>query len=386
MKLNTKNKWKIFLAIVALFIVIFSLTYSNILAKRLAQEELQRVQLVAKAIKGIADANENTDIGFLNEIIETNKSIPLIVTDEKGNITTFNNIDSAKANNANWVKEKLQDMKSRYEPVKLVFGASNEVFTQYLYYDESYNLKLLRYFPIIQLLLIAVFILIAYMAFSAARNNERDRVWVGMAKETAHQMGTPLSSLLGWMEHLKMLYPDIDENGIAKEMELDIARLNLVADRFSKIGSKPELEEHSLNVILEETHDYFRKRLPKKVQLNIILPDENITAFVCKPLLNWVLENLIKNALDAMEGNGNITVQMREEHLNAIIDIKDTGKGMPKENFKTIFNAGYTSKKRGWGLGLTLSKRIIENYHKGKIFVLQSELNKGTTFRLIIPV
>lgn len=386
MKLNTKNKWKIFLAIVALFIVIFSLTYSNILAKRLAQEELQRVQLVAKAIKGIADANENTDIGFLNEIIETNKSIPLIVTDEKGNITTFNNIDSAKANNANWVKEKLLDMQSRYEPVKLVFGASNEVFTQYLYYDESYNLKLLRYFPIIQLLLIAVFILIAYMAFSAARNNERDRVWVGMAKETAHQMGTPLSSLLGWMEHLKMLYPDIDDNGIAKEMELDISRLNLVADRFSKIGSKPELEEHSLNVILEETHDYFKKRLPKKVQLNVNLPDENITAFVCKPLLNWVLENLIKNALDAMEGNGNITVQMREEHLNAIIDIKDTGKGMPKENFKTIFNAGYTSKKRGWGLGLTLSKRIIENYHKGKIFVLQSELNKGTTFRLIIPV
>jgi two-component system, sporulation sensor kinase D len=345
MKLNTKNKWKIFLAIVALFIVIFSLTYSNILAKRLAQEELQRVQLVAKAIKGIADANENTDIGFLNEIIETNKSIPLIVTDEKGNITTFNNIDSAKANNSNWVKEKLLDMKSRYEPVKLVFGASNEVFTQYLYYDESYNLKLLRYFPIIQLLLIAVFILIAYMAFSAARNNERDRVWVGMAKETAHQMGTPLSSLLGWMEHLKMLYPDIDENGIAKEMELDIARLNLVADRFSKIGSNPELEEHSLNVILEETHDYFRKRLPKKVQLNIILPDENITAFVCKPLLNWVLENLIKNALDAMEGNGNITVQMREEHLNAIIDIKDTGKGMPKENFKTIFNAAILAKK-----------------------------------------
>jgi len=386
MKLSTKNKWKLFLAVVALLIVFFSLAYSNILAKRLAVEEHQRIQLVAKAIKGIADANENTDIGFLNEIIETNKSIPLIVTDEKGNITTYNNIDSLKALDTTWVKDKLVEMKSRYEPVKLVFGASNEVFTQYLYYDESYNLKLLKYFPVIQLLLISVFILIAYMAFSAARNNERDRVWVGMAKETAHQMGTPLSSLLGWMEHLKMTYPDIETNGISKEMELDISRLNLVADRFSKIGSKPELEEHSLNVILEETKDYFIKRLPKRVHLKLTVPDEDITAFVCKPLLNWVLENLIKNALDAMEGNGNIEIQMREEHLNAIIDVKDSGKGIPKDNFKTIFNPGYTSKKRGWGLGLTLSKRIIENYHKGKIFVLHSEMNKGTTFRIIIPV
>lgn len=380
-----KNTSKVLLAILGLFIVSLSLIYAHYLTKRLADEESKRIQLVAKAIKDIANANDFTDIGFMNDIIQSNTTIPLIVTDEKENVVFHRNIDSVRATNPSWLKKELLEMKNTYPPVELIFGSNNDKIHQKLYYGESLNLKLLRYFPLIQLALIAVFIFFAYFAFSAARSAEQDRVWVGMAKETAHQLGTPLTSLVGWIEYLKSKPNDEENMSILNDMQNDINRLSLVADRFGKIGSHVELQEHCINDIIKEQIEYFGKRMPKRVELKYNESQQNIVTFVNKPLLTWVFENLIKNALDALEGRGNIEISIAEENLTVIIDVKDSGKGIPKSNFKTVFNPGFSTKKRGWGLGLSLCKRIIEKMHNGQIFVKESAINKGTTFRIILP-
>jgi signal transduction histidine kinase len=251
--------------------------------------------------------------------------------------------------------------------------------TSYIFYGESELLRKLRYYPYIQFGVIGLFLVIAYILFSTARKAEQDQVWVGMSKETAHQLGTPLSSLMAWNEHL--LSAGVDPE-IVKEMQQDVRRLNTITDRFSKIGSQPALIHENITEVLSESLDYLRKRSSRNVVYDIVLPPEAISAQLSKPLFDWVIENLCKNAIDAMEGKGQIKVELKEVPEGLTIDISDTGKGMPKASFTTVFEPGYTTKSRGWGLGLSLCKRIIENYHKGKIYVLRSEVGKGTTFRI----
>ncbi|MGZ4100141.1 MAG: sensor histidine kinase [Bacteroidia bacterium] len=249
----------------------------------------------------------------------------------------------------------------------------------YIFYAEAEILTKLRLYPYVQFGVIGLFLVIAYILFSTARKAEQDQVWVGMSKETAHQLGTPLSSLMAWNEHLREL--GVDEN-IVNEMQRDVKRLDTITDRFSKIGSQPVLTLENVNTILTNAIEYLKSRTSKNVKYSLLLPEENLQAHVCVPLFEWVIENLCKNAVDAMDGKGEITVTLKDIPEALYIDVKDTGKGIPKSKFKTVFEPGYTTKKRGWGLGLSLCKRIIENYHGGKIFVLNSEVNKGTTFRI----
>ena len=292
------------------------------------------------------------------------------------NVLDYGNIDSTKMLTIMDQLKLIKQMQSNHEPVVADLG---EGITRYIYYDDSDTLKQLRIFPYVQLGIFAAFLLIAYFAFSNARKSEQNLVWVGMAKETAHQLGTPLSSLMAWNEHLLSL--GVDEN-IIIEMQQDVKRLNTITDRFSKIGSQPTLVLENVNEVLVESIDYLKKRTSKNVIYTLELPEETMYAYLSKPLFEWVIENICKNAVDAMEGKGKINVTLLDVPEGLKINIIDTGKGIPKSKFETVFEPGYTTKSRGWGLGLSLCKRIIETYHKGKIYVFNSEPNRGTTFRI----
>ncbi len=318
---------------------------------------------------------------FISEVVVNTASAPVILTDEKMNVIDYGNIDSVKMNDNDAVLKMIKEMQAAHEPIMADLG---EGVYRYIYYDDSQTLKQLRVFPFVQLGIFAVFLLISYFAFSNARRAEQNLVWVGMAKETAHQLGTPISSLSGWVELLRDIEGMKGNEKLLDEFDADIQRLTLVADRFSKIGSVPQLTAQSVRETLERNVDYMRKRASEKAHFSIFCEDD-LRISINNQLFDWVLENLLKNALDAMDGTGEIDLEVSSDSNSVHIDITDTGKGIPKNKFETIFEPGYSTKRRGWGLGLSLTKRIVEEYHNGKIIVRSSEIGKGTTFRISLP-
>ncbi|MDI1354032.1 MAG: HAMP domain-containing sensor histidine kinase [bacterium] len=489
-----KQRWKLGLAAAAFAIVMVSFWYTQNLAQRIAQdernkakvwakavqnrarlikftnqlfsqikgEERKKAELVAEAFKQLNRFDNTADNSFVLKVLQENTTIPVILKNDNGEITS-RNLDPTLSKDTAYLRRELNLMKEKYDPVVInyykkfnmylyyndskVFADLQVVFddlirsfkefaetsdakviftdaskrrviansekvdlisidtpehlrntlkelssenqpipidlgqgeTNYIFYGESALLTKLRYYPYIQFGVIGLFLIIAYILFSTARKAEQDQVWVGMSKETAHQLGTPLSSLMAWNEHL--LAQGVDESVIS-EMQQDVRRLNTITDRFSKIGSQPTLIQENVNAILEDSIEYLKKRTSRNVIYTLVLPEETLCANLSKPLFEWVIENLCKNAVDAMEGKGKIDVTLTDIPEGLIIDICDTGKGIPKSKFSTVFEPGYTTKNRGWGLGLSLCKRIIETYHKGRIYVLKSEPNKGTTFRI----
>jgi two-component system, sporulation sensor kinase E len=382
---NNKSKFKIAILVISLLVGIGSIYYTQTLVQKLAQREQKLIDLYAKGLQYAVDPKNNSDLTFLfQEILDSNSTIPVILTDEKGIPQSYLNIDIPK-NASEEEKQKLltheiEEMKAIYPPI--VIDYSELGFKNFIYYKNSHFLTQLMYYPYIQLSIIAALGIIAYVAFSYSRNAEQNRVWVGLAKETAHQLGTPLSSLIAWVEILKSM-PENKETAI--ELEKDVQRLEMITARFSNIGSSPApANENALDAI-NDIINYLDSRTSKKVQFIVrseVPPDTTIK--INKPLFDWVLENICKNGIDAMEGIGNLTLKLSEVNGKIAIDISDTGKGIPRSKFKDVFKPGYTTKKRGWGLGLTLVKRIVENYHNGKIFVLESEPGKGTTFRVLM--
>ena len=381
MNIYTKKRvWKLLLLTLALSIAGTSLWYTDNLVKKLAIEEKKKVELVANATKNIiSPTSENVDFSFSFKVIQDNNTVPVILTDDKGNVLSSRNLDSVKSvNDSLYLKEILLEMKEYNDPIP-IFVADGMV--QYIYFKPSVLIDLLQFYPYLQLAMISIFILIAYLAFSYARNAEQNQVWVGMSKETAHQLATPLSSLYGWLEILKSSGID---SSIQEEINKDLDRLSSITNRFSKIGSQPVLSVENLDEVLAKTIDYLKSRLSKQVIFTYSYNSSKTKEIPLNiELFEWVIENLCKNATDAMNGKGTITITVSDGAKNQLyIDVKDSGKGIVKSEFTKVFKPGFTSKKRGWGLGLSLAKRIIETYHSGKIYVKYSEIGIGTTFRI----
>ena len=371
--------WRTGLALIAILIVSGTIIYSQYLARKIAKEEKQKVEQWIEAGKFVINSPADADTRLASMILTENKSIPIIVTDEKDKIMDYINLDSAKAaKNISYIENKLKQFKG---PIIWPDPKDSTKENRY-YYGESKLLNEVRYYPIIQLCIVALFITIIFISLRSSYRSVQNQVWAGMAKETAHQLGTPISSLEGWVEMLK---EKPGNEKITQELEKDVDRLRLVSDRFGKIGSTPHLEEVDLVTQINSMVDYMRKRSTGKIIFSINTHNKkHIPARVSAPLFDWVIENLLKNSLDAMEGKGTITVDINDDNKEVHIDVTDTGKGISKQNITRVFKPGFTTKKRGWGLGLSLSRRIIEQYHKGEIFVKQSESGKGTTFRIVL--
>ena len=376
---SKKQRWKLMLFMAAVIIGSASLLYTNYLVNKLDQEERKKIELWAEATYQLA----NSGMGPVNNalatrIIQENSTIPIILTNEVGEIIGSRNVHEALDLDAKHLQMHLERMKNAHNPIQIEVKMNNEVIlTQYLYYEDSYLLKQLRYYPALQLLVIFLFILVSYIAFSRSRRSEQNQVWAGMAKETAHQIGTPLSSIMAWIEILRRK-PDLDN--ITTELDKDVKRLETITERFSKIGSKPKLQMVNISDVLMNTVSYLQHRLSDKVTINLNKEISKLYIPLNAVLFEWVIENICKNAVDAMKGEGQISINLFETDDYLKIHISDTGKGIPKNTFKSIFKPGFTSKKRGWGLGLSLTKRIIEDYHSGRIYVKSSEINKGSTF------
>jgi signal transduction histidine kinase len=374
-----KQQWKSLLFIFAILIGIGSLWYTNRLVRSLAIEEQKKVKLWAEATRRLADVTiSNQDDGFLLEVITNNKTIPVMWVDQNDRIISARNLDSLKSENPEYLARQLEKMKSENEPITMDLGRD---LKNYIYYRNSILLIKLAYYPYFQLAVILLFVLVSYFAFSESRKAEQNQVWVGLSKETAHQLGTPTSALMAWAELAKEKYPDIE---MISELDKDVNRLEKITERFSKIGSKPILKNEDLILIIKETIEYLKTRTPGQIKYQLVSQSETLMIPLSASLFGWVIENLCKNSADAMEGNGKIILTIKEDTRICYVDIHDNGKGIPKSRYKTIFKPGYTTKQRGWGLGLSLAKRIIENYHSGKIFVQQSEPEKGTTIRIIL--
>lgn len=373
--------WRTLLAIIAIGIVTGTIFYSNYLAGKIAVDERLKVEQWVEAGKFLIMAPVDADTKLPSLIRNEQKSIPIIETDEKDSIVSYINIDSSKiATSPGYLVSKLKEFKSQNQPIILEISKDPLLINKY-YFGHSTLLQQVRYYPMVQLFIVALFIIITIFSLQARNKSTQNQVWAGMAKETAHQLGTPVSSLQGWVEMLK---EGIGNEQIATEIEKDVQRLRLVSDRFGKIGSTPQLEPNNVVRQVEEMVEYIRKRATGKVQLEVRKNKVDMIAAISPPLFDWVIENLLKNALDAMDGKGNITVDMHEEEKAIVIDVTDTGKGIASQNINRVFKPGFTTKKRGWGLGLSLSKRIIEQYHKGQLYVKHSEPGKGTTFRIVL--
>jgi signal transduction histidine kinase len=374
--------WRTGLAIIAIAIISGTIFYSQFLARKIAKEERQRVEIWVEAGKLLVTDSTGLSDKLVSIIIAENNTIPIIQTDEKGNIIDHINLDSAKvAQDPKYVSRRLRAFKKDNDPI-IWTNPLDATKRNIYYFGHTTLLNQVRYYPVIQLLIVSLFIIITITTLTTSFKSSQNQVWAGMAKETAHQLGTPLTSLQGWIEMLKE-FPENEK--IVQEMEKDTNRLILVSDRFGKIGSTPQLENRNVVQQVQTMVDYMKKRASGKVSFGIDTKGKNdIAARISPPLFDWVIENLLKNALDAMEGKGSIHLQMVENNTNIIIDVTDTGKGISPQNITRVFKPGFTTKKRGWGLGLSLSKRIIEQYHQGKLFVKHSELGKGTTFRIVL--
>jgi hypothetical protein len=384
-----KNTLKIVVVIAATVIAAGSIYYTNSLVKELKEREKSFVNLYARTIEIVAN-QEGDDIPFLfHELIVPNNNIPVILTNSLGEYSSSRNLDIdhlSEGKKQEVIEEELAEMRDANPPIEIVLKDPNTgmvVGYQFVYYKNSFLLTQLQYYPYVQLSIIAVFVLLTYTVFSYSRHAEQNRVWIGMAKETAHQLGTPLSSLMAWLEFFRS-DPERYDPAIIKEIDKDINRLKMITERFSSIGSVPTLRQENLSRVLQSTVNYLEKRISTKVKMSVEASDYDIEALINRPLFEWVIENICKNAVDAMGGIGSITIRISRDKHKAVIDISDTGKGIPKSKINQVFTPGYTTKKRGWGLGLSLAQRIIENYHRGKIFIKQSELDVGTTFRIVL--
>ncbi len=386
-----KTTVKVIVLLVSAGIAALSIVYTNALVEKLKEREKSFVKLYAEAIE--RTANENEEITFLfKEIVAPNQSIPTILTNSFGDYVAYRNINiedtDSEEKKARILERELAKMRELYSPIEIALRdpRTGEVFAyQFVYYRNSFLLTQLQYYPYFQLSVIAIFALVTYLVFSYSRTAEQNRVWIGMAKETAHQLGTPLSSLMAWVEYFRA-DPDTYDPDIVQEIDKDIHRLEMITSRFSNIGSTPTLQAEDLHQVVVDTVDYLRTRISSKVKVHLQLGDEPPRVLINAPLFEWVIENICKNAVDAMSGIGDLTVRVQHDKDRAVVDITDTGKGIPKSKVSQVFTPGYTTKKRGWGLGLSLSQRIIENYHRGKLFVKQSELDVGTTFRIVLPM
>lgn len=388
---DSRRIWKMVLLAVSLVLVAVFIYFSNTLVKDLAKQERERMEIWADATRELTTSTD-TDVDFLFRIIHGNRNIPVLLVDEQDNIIEQRNfklpepadtakmIDEYSAINKKLLDKKLKKLRNSTNRIEIKI---DDTTSQMLYYEDSDVLRRLAYYPYIQLAVMLLFLGIAYFALISVKKAEQNRVWVGLSKETAHQLGTPISSLMAWTQMLESM--GIDKE-IISDMDTDVHRLSVIADRFSKIGSMPDKELTFINEAVESSLTYMRTRIPKHVTLTVHTEeDKNCGVMLCQPLFEWVMENLTKNAVDAMSGQGRIDIVVTSDAQHAHLYVKDTGKGIPRKNFKNVFNPGFTTKKRGWGLGLTLVKRIIEEYHGGKIFVKESEVGKGTTFSIEIP-
>ena len=373
--------WRTLLALAAILIIGGSIYYSNYLAKKIADDERRKIEHWSEAVQAFSNPNLAATNLTAKVLTENSADIPILLLTEKDSLLDFRNVDSFKIlKDKNYLKEKLENFKQLHKPIEWINPLDSTQINK-VYYGESKLLQQVRLFPILQLLVAGLFIFIIAIAQYSSYKSTQNQIWAGLAKETAHQLGTPVTSLQGWIEMLK----EIEGNEkIVPEIEKDVQRLLLISDRFGKIGSKPAMEERDVIVQINNMIDYIKKRAGAKVTFSLNATNE-ITVMLSPPLFDWVIENLLKNALDAMDGTGNININVKDEAANIVIDISDTGKGISKKNIAKVFKPGFTTKKRGWGLGLTLTKRIIEHYHKGQIFVLHTEQTLGTTFRIILP-
>lgn len=393
---DVRRYGKLIFLIATIFVVALFLHISSELVSDLSEQERERMEIWADATKEIATLSEQDPTGeanieFLLTIIRRNKTIPVMLTDADGTILDHRNFDLPEPldpdnpyllseANARYLHERYLSLRNSSNVITITIAGDD---LQYLYYEDSMLLKRLSLFPYLQLVVMLIFITVVYFAVLSTKKAEQNKVWVGLSKETAHQLGTPISSLMAWMQILES--SDVSPEMVA-EMNKDVNRLSTIASRFSKVGSAPTLEPSSLNVTVGHAASYMATRISSRISLTVSLAPDDPCVALSTPLFEWVMENIIKNAVDAMEGSGDITITTSTEGNNAVIDIADTGKGIPRNRQKTVFNPGYTTKKRGWGLGLTLAKRIIEQYHRGSISVLRSEPGVGTTIRITLPI
>jgi two-component system, sporulation sensor kinase D len=367
--------------LISLIIVSLILWNTYTFFQKFKQEERIKMEILATAQKEIAtniDLNANVDLPL--KVIESNSNIPMILVNEKGTIEYFQNLDSLKSLNPKYLANQLAKMKSENEPIKVSYNGKN---IQFIYYRNSDLLNKLTYYPVALIFILLLFLSVIYMFYNANKVAETNKLWTGMAKETAHQIGTPLSSLLGWIAILKM---EKIEDKYVEEIENDVSRLNTIANRFSKIGSMPELKKGNIVAQTKQAFDYLESRSSKQISFEFRSVNNEIYTNINKELFGWVIENLIKNSMDAMLGKGHLLLTIENPSKKVKITISDTGKGIPKKLYKQIFKPGFTTKKRGWGLGLSLSKRIIEDYHKGSVFVHKSEIDKGTSFQILLDL
>ena len=373
---------KIILVVAAIAIAVVSLVASNILTKDLARQERTKMEVWAEAMRALSQADENTDLALVLKVLNDNNTIPVVVLDNDENVTDFRNVVINAKNYKDsllYVSAMAKRLKNNKQNIRIQLSdASNEYID--VCYDDSLMLKRLALYPYVQLGVVMIFVVVAIFALLTSKRAEQNKVWVGLSKETAHQLGTPISSLMAWTTILKETYPDDD---LLPEMDKDVKRLQLIADRFSKIGSLPEAVPVSLSEVLDHVIDYMDRRTSKTIQLKKVFPADDIIIRLNASLFEWVIENLCKNAVDAMGGeSGTITLRVETVGERVIVEVSDTGKGIKKKDMRNVFRPGFTTKSRGWGLGLSLAKRIVEEYHNGKIFVKSSELGKGTTFRI----
>ena len=377
MKNWLSNNLYTFILTILLVIVVLSVSFTTRLANKFAEEEYRKIELWAEATRQLIMADEDDNIDLILSVMEGNTTIPVYMVDSAHQLLLSRNVQEPKHNKEEFYQQKINNLRLSQEPIVVQV---NEEVTQYIYYEDSILLRRLYWFPYVQLAVIIAFIAIAVIALIMAQRSEQNSLWVGLSKETAHQLGTPISSLNAWNELLKATYPN---DALLPQMDEDIRRLQMIAERFSKIGSQPTLNQEAILPIVQSAMEYMRVRTSNKITYTLHA-DTDCQVMVCKPLFEWVIENLCKNAIDSMEGKGEITLSLTKQENKVHLDITDTGKGIDRRHFKTIFKPGYTSKKRGWGLGLSLAKRIIEDYHRGKLFVKQSQIGVGSTFRITL--
>ena len=375
--INRTRAIKIALIVIAMLLGVASLIFSNFLVRDLEREEATRMEIWTEAMRAFNNADESTDLTLVLTVIRGNNTIPVIVLDDRGGIESYSNVRIHGTDTLGYLMHQAAAMRGAGNIIRMDMNEPGRYYE--VCYDDSLMLKRLGAYPYVQFGVFIVFLLVALFALLSMKRSEQNRVWVGLSKETAHQLGTPISSLMAWVEILRSTYPD-DE--LIPEMNKDVKRLEIIAERFSKIGSLPETTPENLNEALTRVVDYISRRSSERVAIRCVVPERPIMIRMCSPLFEWVIENLCKNAIDAMDGEGSITLHVAQTDERVYIDVVDTGKGIQKSHFATVFSPGFTTKKRGWGLGLSLAKRIIESYHKGRIYVKHSELGKGTTFRI----
>lgn len=373
---------KILLVLAAIFIAVASLLISHSLIRDLAQQERSKMEVWAEAMRTLSEADDNADLSLVLKVLDENNTIPVVVLGKDGTVTEYRNVKisaSDASDSVKFVNKVAQQMKATGQVIRIPLANNHNDYIE-VCYDESLMLRRIAIYPYIQLGVVMLFVVVAIFALLTSKRAEQNKVWVGLSKETAHQLGTPISSLMAWLAILKETYPN---DKLLPELDKDVQRLQLVADRFSKIGSIPEPVPASMNEVLYHVVDYMDRRTSKKIQMITDLPDEDIIIKMNASLFEWVIENLCKNAVDAMGGEcGQIVLHLEQIDNKVIVDVSDTGKGIKRKNIKNVFRPGFTTKQRGWGLGLSLAKRIVEDYHHGKIFVKYSEIGHGTTFRI----